>query len=213
MGISCNRLRFRRGLPAIQHGTARLPRRQRLLAMTRQGGEAVYQWPPAVEWPCTGRSLTAPTAAGAVGGNAPQKFAAAHGAHCAPPHHSAAFSSSGRGVPLPDNSASAGRFDGDLTGDDLFHFGVFSVACGRAFAAVRLSSLALHGDLCHACPGSLHRDIPHLVAPDASSADCLYQQCQAVPAEARIAASMAFTDSSRYSRPDSPSSRRTTVPW
>ena len=73
VGISCSRLRFRRGLPAIQHGTARLPRRQRLLAMTRQGGEAVYQWPPAVGWPCTGRSLTAPTAAGAVGGNAPPK--------------------------------------------------------------------------------------------------------------------------------------------
>ena len=109
--------------------------------------------------------------------------------------------------------ASSASGEKDLTGDDLFHFGVFSVACGRAFAAVRLSSLALHGDLCHACPGSLHRDIPHLVAPDASSADCLYQQCQAVPAEARIAASMAFTDSSRYSRPDSPSSRRTTVPW
>ena len=34
MGISCSRLRFRRGLPAIQHGTARLPRRLRLLAMT-----------------------------------------------------------------------------------------------------------------------------------------------------------------------------------
>ena len=99
VGISCNRLRFRRGLPAIQHGTARLPRRQRLLAMTRQGGEAVYQWPPAVEWPCTGRSLTAPTAAGAVGGNAPQKFAAAHGAHCAPPHHSAAFPAPGGACP------------------------------------------------------------------------------------------------------------------
>ena len=114
---------------------------------------------------------------------------------------------------LPPGQASPVSCEKDLTGDDLFHFGVFSVACGRAFAAVRLSSLALHGDLCHACPGSLHRDIPHLVAPDASSADCLYQQCQAVPAEARIAASMAFTDSSRYSRPDSPSSRRTTVPW
>ena len=36
MGISCNRLRFRRGLPAIQHGTARLPRAQSALAMTHQ---------------------------------------------------------------------------------------------------------------------------------------------------------------------------------
>lgn len=134
------------------------------------------------------------------------------GTPCSPPRPQGrtAFSS------LPDTfpgQALSVSGEKDLTGDDLFHFGVFSVACGRAFAAVRLSSLALHGDLCHACPGSLHRDIPHLVAPDASSADCLYQQCQAVPAEARTAASMAFTDSSRYSRPDSPSSRRTTVPW
>ena len=42
VGISCSRLRFRRGLPAIQHGTARLPRRLRLLAMTNPGASAFH---------------------------------------------------------------------------------------------------------------------------------------------------------------------------
>ena len=59
VGISCSRLRFRRGLPAIQHGTARLPRRLRLLAMTSQGNTAVHQRPSAVELPRTGRSVSA----------------------------------------------------------------------------------------------------------------------------------------------------------
>ena len=47
------------GFPVIQAGTARLPRRLRLLAMTSQGNTAVHQRPSAVELPRTGRSVSA----------------------------------------------------------------------------------------------------------------------------------------------------------
>ena len=55
-GGSCD---FADGFPTIRPGTARLPRRLRLLAMTRQGNTAVHQRPSAVELPRTGRSVSA----------------------------------------------------------------------------------------------------------------------------------------------------------
>ena len=61
VGISCNRLRFRRGLPAIQHGTARLPRRLRLLAMTHQAVQRCTRALLRLNFPRTGRSLSAAT--------------------------------------------------------------------------------------------------------------------------------------------------------
>jgi hypothetical protein len=50
---------FADGFPTIRPSTARLPRRLRLLAMTRQGNTAVHQRPSAVELPRTGRSVSA----------------------------------------------------------------------------------------------------------------------------------------------------------
>ena len=61
VGISCSRLRFRRGLPAIQHGTARLPRRLRLLAMTHQAVQRCTRALLRLNFPRTGRSLSAAT--------------------------------------------------------------------------------------------------------------------------------------------------------
>ena len=55
-GGSCD---FADGFPTIRPGTARLPRRLRLLAMTRQGNTAVHQRLSAVELPRTGRSVSA----------------------------------------------------------------------------------------------------------------------------------------------------------
>ena len=55
-GGSCD---FADGFPTIRPGTARLPRRLRLLAMTRQGNTAVHQRPSTVELPRTGRSVSA----------------------------------------------------------------------------------------------------------------------------------------------------------
>ena len=60
MAISGRQLRFRRGLPVIQLCTARLPRRFAPRNDT-SGSAAVHQCPPAVEWLCTRRSLTAAT--------------------------------------------------------------------------------------------------------------------------------------------------------
>ena len=57
---SGRKLRFRRGLPVIQLCTARLPRRFAPRNDT-SGSAAVHQCPPAVEWLCTRRSLTAAT--------------------------------------------------------------------------------------------------------------------------------------------------------
>ena len=51
---------FADGFPAIQPGTARLPRRFAPRNDT-SGSAAVHQCPPAVEWLCTRRSLTAAT--------------------------------------------------------------------------------------------------------------------------------------------------------
>ena len=59
VAISGRQLRFRREYPVIQPSTARLPRRLRLLAMTRQGNTAVHQRLSAVELPRTGRSVSA----------------------------------------------------------------------------------------------------------------------------------------------------------
>ena len=73
VGISCRQLRFRRECPVIRPGTARLhPKgtssRFALRAPRRfaprndtSGSAAVHQCPPAVEWLCTRRSLTAAT--------------------------------------------------------------------------------------------------------------------------------------------------------
>ena len=58
MAISGRQLRFRRGLPVIQLCTARLPRRFAPRNDT-SGSAAVHQRPPAVEWLCTRRSVTA----------------------------------------------------------------------------------------------------------------------------------------------------------
>ena len=88
MGISCNRLRFRRGLLVIQYGTARLPRPLRGLAMTNLGT-------------CM------------VGGTA-SKFATANGAQGAPLQtqsvrailtvaYTGCRCSAGSGMPLPYN--------------------------------------------------------------------------------------------------------------
>ena len=60
VAISRRQLRFRRGLPVIQLCTARLPRRFAPRNDT-SGSAAVHQCPPAVEWLCTRRSLTAAT--------------------------------------------------------------------------------------------------------------------------------------------------------
>ena len=60
VGISRSGLRFRRGLPVIQLCTARLPRRFAPRNDT-SGSAVVYQRPPTVELPCTGRSLSAAT--------------------------------------------------------------------------------------------------------------------------------------------------------
>ena len=60
VAISGRQLRFRRGLPVIQLCTARLPRRFAPRNDT-SGSAAVHQCPPAVEWLCTRRSLTAAT--------------------------------------------------------------------------------------------------------------------------------------------------------
>ena len=60
VAISGRQLRFRRGLPVIQLCTARLPRRFAPRNDT-SGSAVVYQRPPTVELPCTGRSLSAAT--------------------------------------------------------------------------------------------------------------------------------------------------------
>ena len=61
MAISGRQLRFRRRYPVIPPCTARLPRAQSALAMTHQGNALVHQRPPAIEWLCTRRSLSAAT--------------------------------------------------------------------------------------------------------------------------------------------------------
>ena len=63
VAISGRQLRFRRGLPVIQLCTARLPRRFAPRNDT-SGSAAVHQRPPAVEWLCTRRSVTALQAVG-----------------------------------------------------------------------------------------------------------------------------------------------------
>ena len=60
VGISRSGLRFRRGLYVIRPCTARLPRRFAPRNDT-SGSAVVYQRPPTVELPCTGRSLSAAT--------------------------------------------------------------------------------------------------------------------------------------------------------
>ena len=47
------------GFPVIQAGTARLPRRLRLLAMTIQGNAAAHLCPFAIELSSAGRSVSA----------------------------------------------------------------------------------------------------------------------------------------------------------
>ena len=61
MAISGRQLRFRRRYPVIPPCPARLPRAQSALAMTHQGNALVHQRPPAIEWLCTRRSLSAAT--------------------------------------------------------------------------------------------------------------------------------------------------------
>ena len=56
VAISGRQLRFRRGLYVIRPCTARLPRRFAPRNDT-SGSAVVYQRPPTVELPCTGRSL------------------------------------------------------------------------------------------------------------------------------------------------------------
>ena len=97
MAISGRQLRFRRGLPVIRPGTARLPRPLRGLAMTRQGGTAVHQRPYAVELSRTRRSLTAAT--GPVGTGSILTIVCAYRQHCA-----------GRGMPLPYNGVCGRRW-------------------------------------------------------------------------------------------------------
>ena len=63
VGISRSGLRFRRGLYVIRPCTARLPRRFAPRNDT-SGSAAVHQRPPAVEWLCTRRSVTALQAVG-----------------------------------------------------------------------------------------------------------------------------------------------------
>ena len=97
MAISGRQLRFRRGLPVIRPGTARLPRPLRGLAMTRQGGAAVHQRPYAVELSRTRRSLSAAT--GPVGTGSILTIVCAYRQHCA-----------GRGMPLPYNGVCGRRW-------------------------------------------------------------------------------------------------------
>ena len=97
MAISGRQLRFRRGLPVIRPGTARLPRPLRGLAMTRQGGAAVHQRPYAVELSRTRRSLSAAT--GPVGTGSILTIDCAYRQHCA-----------GRGMPLPYNGVCGRRW-------------------------------------------------------------------------------------------------------
>ena len=68
VAISGRQLRFRRGLPVIQLCTARLPRRFAPRNDT-SGSAAVHQRPPAVEWLCTRRSVTALQAGNACSAN------------------------------------------------------------------------------------------------------------------------------------------------
>ena len=68
VAISGRQLRFRRGLPVIQLCTARLPRRFAPRNDT-SGSAAVHQRPPAVEWLCTRRSVTALQAGNTYGTN------------------------------------------------------------------------------------------------------------------------------------------------
>ena len=63
VAISGRQLRFRRGLYVIRPCTARLPRRFAPRNDT-SGSAAVHQRPPAVEWLCTRRSVTALQAVG-----------------------------------------------------------------------------------------------------------------------------------------------------
>ena len=97
MAISGRQLRFCRGFPVIQPGTARLPRPLRGLAMTRQGGAAVHQRPYAVELSRTRRSLSAAT--GPVGTGSILTIVCAYRQHCA-----------GRGMPLPYNGVCGRRW-------------------------------------------------------------------------------------------------------
>ena len=68
VAISGRQLRFRRGLSVIQLCTARLPRRFAPRNDT-SGSAAVHQRPPAVEWLCTRRSVTALQAGNACSAN------------------------------------------------------------------------------------------------------------------------------------------------
>ena len=68
VGISRSGLRFRRGLYVIRPCTARLPRRFAPRNDT-SGSAAVHQRPPAVEWLCTRRSVTALQAGNACSAN------------------------------------------------------------------------------------------------------------------------------------------------
>ena len=97
MAISGRQLRFCRGFPVIQPGTARLPRPLRGLAMTRQAGAAVHQRPYAVELSRTRRSLSAAT--GPVGTGSILTIVCAYRQHCA-----------GRGMPLPYNGVCGRRW-------------------------------------------------------------------------------------------------------
>ena len=60
VAISGRQLRFRRECPVIRPGTARLPRRFAPRNDT-SGGAVVHQCPPAAEFSCTRRSLSAAT--------------------------------------------------------------------------------------------------------------------------------------------------------
>ena len=71
----------------------------------------------------------------------------------------------------------------DFTGGDFLFPGVFQKLAAELPRQQDGPELALEGDGSLSCPGSLYGDVPHLRHPDASGADGLDEEGQAVPAQ------------------------------